>query len=99
MMLPSAAPMILFYGGLARSAQAKGTVFGPTSIFAAMYLIVWACFSALASVSQWLLVRSGAVSEMTLAFGDRRIGGSLLIAAGLYQVTPLKRACLNGCRS
>ena len=64
-----------------------------------MYLAVWAGFSALAALAQWLLVRSGAVSEMTLAFGDRRIGGALLIAAGLYQATPLKRACLKTCRS
>jgi predicted metal-binding membrane protein len=99
MMLPSAAPMILFYSGLARGARAKGAVFAPTSIFAAMYLAVWAGFSALATVAQWLLVRSGAVSEMTLAFGNQHIGGSLLIAAGLYQATPLKRACLNTCRS
>ena len=99
MMLPSAAPMILFYGGLARGARAKGAVFAPTSIFAAMYLAVWAVFSALATFAQWLLVRSGAVSEMTLAFGDRRIGGFLLVAAGLYQATPLKRACLDACRS
>ena len=99
MMLPSAAPMILFYSGLARGAQANGAVFGPTSIFAAMYLAVWAGFSALATLAQWLLVRSGAVSEMTLAFGNQRIGGALLIAAGLYQATPLKRACLDSCRS
>ena len=36
---------------------------------------------------------------MTLAFGNQRIGGALLIAAGLYQTTPLKRACLKTCRS
>ncbi len=99
MMLPSAAPMILFYSRLARGDRAKGAVFAPTSIFAAMYLAVWAGFSALATVAQWLLVRSGAVSEMTLAFGNQRIGGALLIAAGLYQATPLKRACLDACRS
>ena len=99
MMLPSAAPMILFYSGLARGARAKGPVLAPTSIFAAMYLAVWGGFSALATLAQWLLVRSGAVSEMTLAFGNQRIGGTLLIAAGLYQATPLKRACLDTCRS
>ncbi len=53
----------------------------------------------MATLAQWLLVRSGAVSEMTLAFGNQRIGGALLIAAGLYQATPLKRACLDTCRS
>jgi predicted metal-binding membrane protein len=99
MMLPSAAPMILIYGGLARGGRARGAVLAPTSIFAAMYLTVWGGFSALAASAQWLLVRSGAISEMGLAFGNQRIGGALLIAAGLYQATPLKRACLDNCRS
>jgi predicted metal-binding membrane protein len=99
MMLPSATPMILLYSGLARGARAQGAVFAPTSIFAGMYLAVWGGFSALAALAQWLLVRSGAVSEMGLAFGNQRIGGALLIAAGLYQATPLKRACLDNCRS
>src|SRR5271157_5231919 len=99
MMLPSAAPMILFYSGLARGARAKGAVLAPTSIFAGMYLAVWGGFSALAALAQWLLVRSGAISEMGLAFGNQRVGGALLIAAGLYQATPLKRACLDNCRS
>ena len=99
MMLPSAAPMILFYSGLARAAREKGAVLAPTSIFAATYLAVWGGFSALARLAQWLLVRTGAVSDITLAFGNQRIGGALLIAAGLYQATPLKRACLGACRS
>ena len=99
MMLPSATPMILLYGRLARGARAQGATMAPTAIFACVYLAVWAGFSALAALAQWLLVRSGAVSELSLALGDRRVGGALLIAAGLYQATPLKRACLDACRS
>ena len=99
MMLPSATPMILLYGRLARGARAQGATMAPTAIFACVYLAVWAGFSALAALAQWLLVRSGAVSELSLALGDRRVGGALLIAAGLYQATPLKRACLQNCRS
>ncbi|HLH48477.1 MAG TPA: DUF2182 domain-containing protein, partial [Roseiarcus sp.] len=64
-----------------------------------VYLAVWAGFSAIAALGQWALVRSGAVSDATLAFGDKRIAGALLIAAGLYQITPLKRLCLRNCRS
>ncbi len=99
MMLPSATPMILLYGRLARGARAQGAAMAPTVIFAGMYLAVWGGFSALAALAQWLLVRSGAVSELSLTVGDRRVGGALLIAAGLYQATPLKRACLDACRS
>ena len=99
MMLPSAAPMILFYSAIARSARVRGAALAPTSVFAAFYLAVWGAFSAVAALAQWLLVRSGAISDMTLAFGNQRIAGVLLIAAGVYQATPLKRTCLGACRS
>jgi len=99
MMLPSAAPMILLYGRLARSGREQGGVFASTTVFAGLYLAVWSGFSAVAAVIQWALVRSGAISSMGLAFGDQRIAGALLIAAGLYQLTPLKYACLEKCRS
>jgi predicted metal-binding membrane protein len=99
MMLPSAAPMILLYGKLARGPRTEGASLASTAVFAGTYLAIWAGFSALAAIAQWLLVRSGAVSELTLAFGDRRLAGALLIAAGLYQATPVKRACLDACRS
>jgi predicted metal-binding membrane protein len=99
MMLPSATPMILTYGRLARGARAQGAAMAPTALFAAVYLGVWGVFSAAAALAQWGLVRSGTVSQMDLSFGDRRIGGALLILAGLYQATPLKRACLESCRS
>lgn len=99
MMLPSAAPMILLYGKLARAARRQGAVFAPTTVFAGFYLAVWAGFSVIAALVQWGLARSGVITDMSLAFGDRRIAGALLIAAGLYQATPLKRACLEKCRS
>jgi len=99
MMLPSAAPMILLYGKIARSARAGGAPIAPTALFAGVYLAVWTGFSGVAALAQFLLVRSGAVSDITLAFGDKRIAGALLIAAGLYQITPLKRLCLRYCRS
>jgi predicted metal-binding membrane protein len=99
MMLPSAAPMILLYGKLARSGRQQGGVFASTTLFAGLYLAVWGGFSAAAALVQWALVRSGAMSGMGLALGDRRIAGALLVAAGLYQLTPLKHACLEKCRS
>jgi predicted metal-binding membrane protein len=99
MMLPSAAPMILLYGKLARGARRQGGVFASTTVFAGFYLAVWAGFSALAALVQWALVRTGAISDMGLAFGDSRVAGALLVAAGLYQLTPLKHNCLEKCRS
>jgi len=105
MMLPSAAPMILLYARVAQNAKAQSLKAGgrsalvPTFLFAGVYLTIWAAFSLVAALAQTLLVRSGAVSAVGLALGDGRIAGALLIAAGLYQLTPLKRTCLDACRS
>lgn len=99
MMLPSATPMILLYARFARQAQAQGAVLAPAAAFAGVYLLVWMAFSLVAAVVQTALVGAGAVSAMTLSIGDRRATGVLLIAVGLYQLTPLKRACLTTCRS
>jgi predicted metal-binding membrane protein len=99
MMLPSAAPMILLYGKLARSGRQQGGVLASTTLFAGLYVAVWGGFSAVAALIQWALVKSGAISDMGLAFGDSRVAGALLVAAGLYQLTPLKHACLEKCRS
>ena len=60
---------------------------------------MWGGFSAVAALIQWALVRWGVISDMGLAFGDSRVAGALLVAAGLYQLTPLKHACLEKCRS
>jgi len=98
MMLPSAAPMILFYARFARRSGMRGAA-GATALFVSSYLAIWALFSLLAALLQAALVGAGAASAMELALGDRRVGGLLLVLAGLYQLTPLKRSCLASCRS
>jgi predicted metal-binding membrane protein len=98
MMLPSASPMILLFARIQRSQQAKGAPFVPTSVFAAGYLVVWGGFSVLAAGTQWGLERAGLLSAM-LSSTSGLFGGMLLLAAGLYQLTPLKQACLRNCRS
>jgi predicted metal-binding membrane protein len=98
MMLPSASPMLLLFARIQRSQRVKGAPFVPTSIFAAGYLIVWGGFSVLAAGTQWGLERAGLLSAM-LASTSGLFGGLLLLAAGLYQLTPVKQACLRHCRS
>jgi predicted metal-binding membrane protein len=98
MMLPSAAPMILFYARFARRSGMRGAA-GATALFVSAYLAIWALFSLGAALLQAALVAAGAASAMELALGDRRVAGLLLALAGLYQLTPLKRACLASCRS
>jgi predicted metal-binding membrane protein len=98
MMLPSASPMILIYARVAR--HNFGASAGPgIAVFALSYLLVWSAFSLAAAIAQAVLVQSGVVDAMRLEVGDVRLAGGLLIAAGLYQLTPLKAACLENCRS
>lgn len=99
MMLPSAAPMILIYARFARKARGEGGVFVSTAAFLACYIAVWAGFSLLAALVQAVLVSGGQVSRAMLSLNDHRAAGGVLLAAGIYNLTPLKRACLDGCRS
>ena len=99
MMLPSASPMILVYAGVARRSGGSPSSFAPTLVFAAIYAGVWAAFSLIAAVAQWTLAEQGLIAADTLALHQNRLAGGLLIAAGIYQATPLKRACLGRCRS
>lgn len=98
MMLPSASPMILLYERFARG-SASGSALAKTAVFALAYVGIWILFSAAAAVAQAFLISTGFVSEMALKLGDGRIAGALLILAGLYQLSPLKQACLESCRS
>jgi predicted metal-binding membrane protein len=98
MMLPSAAPMILTFGTLNRNRRAHSARFVPTSIFLLGYLVAWGGFSAVATFAQWALDRFVLLTPM-LMIGSSLFGGALLIVAGIYQFTPLKQACLRGCRS
>lgn len=98
MMVPSAAPMTLLYGAVARKAAAQGSPLAPTAVFVAGYLSMWALFSAAATAAQWGLERAALLSPAMVATSPA-LGAALLIAAGIYQLTPLKRACLRHCRS
>ena len=97
MMLPSAAPMILLHARVARQPGGGGAA--ASFVFAVVYVGVWAAFSAAAALAQALLIAAGAVSAMTLAIGPRAAAAALLLLAALYQLAPLKRACLDRCRS
>lgn len=98
MMLPSAGRTILLYARFARRAAPAGALAG-TMLCALAYLAVWLLFSLAAAIAQAWLVSSGAMSAMALAVGDRRLAGAILLLAGLYELTPLKRACLSQCQS
>jgi predicted metal-binding membrane protein len=98
MMAPAAAPMILMYARAARQARDTGKPLAATGWFAAGYFLVWAGFSLAATLVQWLLEREGLL-DARMASANRVLGAIVLIAAGLYQWTPIKNACLTQCQS
>ena len=98
MMLPSALPMILLHARVAR--HGGGAALPPaTVVFALAYLLLWSGYALLAALAQAALVASGAVSAMALALGDRWLAAGLLALAAAYQLSSVKRACLDKCRS
>ena len=98
MMLPSAAPMILLFATVNRKQRDTGHPYVATSIFAVGYLAAWAGFSLVAVFLQWGFQRTGILSPM-LVGTNVIFGGVLLLAAGVYQLTPIKHACLRQCRA
>ena len=98
MMLPSAAPMILLFAAVTRK-QVFGSSPGlAVAGFVAGYLTIWAGFSLLAVAVQWVL-DGLALLSVEMAATSLGIGAILLFGAGLWQLTPMKDACLRKCRS
>jgi predicted metal-binding membrane protein len=102
MMVPSAAPTILLHARIVRHGQARAEIKNPlvpSAAFAAGYLAIWLGFSVLAVALQFALERLGALHGMMMWSTSKPLTAGLLIAAGLYQLTPLKTTCLTSCRS
>ncbi len=98
MMVPSAAPMILAFANINRRRRQQGNPYVPTAVFLAGYLVVWSCFSAVATVAQVSLSLNFVLSPM-MASASPVFGGVLLLAAGAFQLSPLKTVCLRHCRT
>ena len=98
MMLPSAAPLVLLFASIARRRRERRSPTAPATALAAGYLVAWTAFSAAAALAQWGLHRAALLSP-AMASASPTLGGLVLIAAGLYQWTPLKGRCLAECRS
>jgi len=98
MMLPSAAPTILLYSR-ALAHEGEEAVSPSTTSFLAGYLLAWGVFSLLAALLQMLLQVSDLLVPMQMASSSRWLSAAILIAAGVYQLSPLKDVCLRHCRS
>jgi predicted metal-binding membrane protein len=98
MMFPSAAPMILTFHKVQVSKRHRGEAFVATWVFVTAYMLVWTLSGAIAYVGA--LVAEAIAARATLSpAAAARIGGAILVAAGLYQLTPLKDLCLSKCRT
>jgi predicted metal-binding membrane protein len=98
MMTPSVAPMILIYARVGRQAEMSGQPFAASAWFAAGYLVAWTAFSLAATFAQWALQRAALLTPM-MESASNVLGGVVLIAAGVYQWTPVKEACLSYCQA
>jgi predicted metal-binding membrane protein len=97
MMLPSAAPMILTYAEIAEAAARKGEPIVSPFMLAAGYTIIWLGFAAAATLLQFILTRA-ALLNTSLTPAGGLFSGALFIAAGAYQFSALKHACLTQCQ-
>lgn len=96
MMLPSAVPMLRAYIRRANGSGAGGAASGRTLLVAVGYVSVWAGYAFVATAAQWALTAANALSPM-MAPASLAVSASVLIAAGIYQFTPAKMACLARC--
>jgi predicted metal-binding membrane protein len=98
MMLPSAAPMLLLFARVSGQGGSSGPLLTATGLFASGYLLMWGGFSAVAVALQWSLETARLLSPM-LETSNVWLGASILIASGLWQLSPMKGVCLRHCRS
>ncbi len=92
MMLPSALPMIALYGAIQRGASGAAPKGVPVAAFTFVYLLVWAATGVPVYLAHTLLMT---LAEPAFSYGVAVI----LLVAGVFQLSPLKRACLVVCRS
>ena len=97
MMLPSAAPMILTYAEIAETAARKGERIVSPFVIAAGYTVVWLGFAAGATLAQFLFTRAALIDD-GMASANGLFSGAVFVAAGCYQFSALKHACLRQCR-
>jgi len=98
MMTASAAPVMLLFAAIHRG---RGGAQRPPRVvfaFGAGYLLVWTTFSAGAALAQWGLHQAAMLSS-AMTTSSAQLSGAILMAAGVYQLTPFKGACLTHCRS
>jgi predicted metal-binding membrane protein len=100
MMFPSIAPMIVMYARIedGKRQQGESTESGATAVFVAGYLLTWTA----AGLVGYAIIEGGRALDLGfLAWdsGGPYVAGAVIVAAAIYQLTPLKDVCLRHCRS
>ncbi|HEX2199896.1 MAG TPA: DUF2182 domain-containing protein [Burkholderiales bacterium] len=99
MMTPSAAPFVLLYAAVLRRHAGTGqNGYASSAFLLGGYLAVWLVFSMGAATLQQALQPEGLISAMMLWSRSATLSAIVLAGAGLYQLSPLKHACLKQCR-
>ncbi|MDR1292327.1 MAG: DUF2182 domain-containing protein [Clostridiales Family XIII bacterium] len=97
MMLPTAIPMIMCLQRVSERRGDSGGLLSPPASFTAGYIVVW----IVCGVAAWAVIYGGrmALGEALMSpGGPMTMLGILFAVAGVYQLSPLKYACLKGCR-
>jgi predicted metal-binding membrane protein len=89
--------MILMYARAGRYVETRRAPLVATAGFVAGYLLVWVAFSLIATLAQWAL-ECGGLLDADMAGTSNILGGIVFVAAGTYQWTLLKQACLAQCQ-
>jgi len=97
MMVPAATPVIMLYARISSARNPRTRALLCSAAFLAGYLVAWTGFSVLATLLQWGLHALALTTPLMTA--TPVLGALLLVAAGIYQWSPLKLACLAQCRA
>lgn len=98
MMLPTAGPMVLTFAFISRDRRQNQQPYVKTSIFVMGYLIVSVGYSLLVTLLQWWLHHHALLTSIG-ASNSNLFTGALLVAAGVFQWSKIKQACLRFCRN
>jgi predicted metal-binding membrane protein len=98
MMLPSVAPMALFFARVSSERERRGSGHVPTWTFLAAYFAIWSVYG-LAGYALYRLITTFDTGFLAWHRAGPYVAGGAIAAAGIYELTPLKRMCLRHCRS
>jgi predicted metal-binding membrane protein len=97
MMLPTAAPMILTYAEIAETAARKGERVASPLVLTAGYVSVWLGTAVVLAALQLILARLSLL-DPAMRSASPLFSGAVFIAAGAYQFSTLKHACVTQCQ-